>query len=91
MTPQQRADIAVLDAVTDQAKARRMIKCARYKRLNARRGELIYQHVPKTNAELVELQRVIFRIIDLAYPLPPPLTELDALEQKLLRSIVSES
>jgi len=82
LTAQQKTDIAALDRVQTQGGARRVVKRARFRRLNARRAELIRQDTPGTDPELAELQRVCLRIVDLAHPLPPA-PDLSALEQRL--------
>jgi len=83
MDEQLRRDVAALNKVATQARARRVIPRARYRRVNARRAELIYAHPAADDpraAELAELQEVTRRVIELAYPPPEP----SALEKMLL-------
>lgn len=70
MSPELEKDVAVLDAVRDQQHARRLVKRARYKRVNNRRVELIRAHADKDDPEYQELQRIVRKIVDLAHPLP---------------------
>ncbi len=89
MTPQLRKDINTLNRVTGEAKARRVIKRATYSRVNRRRAELIRAHIASHDTEeleeLSELQDVVGRIVNLAYPPPPRDPKIEALLQRLHR------
>jgi hypothetical protein len=74
MIPQLKKDVAALDAVRDQAHARRLVKRARYKRVNDRRCDLIVAGQTKDNPEYAELKRIVTKIVNLAFP-PPKINQ----------------
>jgi hypothetical protein len=85
MDPSLEADVRILNAVTTQESARRYVKRARYRRVNARRAELIYADTPADDPELRALQECTMRLVHLAYPLPVSDLgrKLDELEARL--------
>lgn len=83
MTPELAEDVRVLNRVRSQKRARIFLKRARYGRVNARRGELIRLKIrgllAEDDPEYVALDRCVFRLVELAYPLPEPDPRVQAL------------
>lgn len=77
------ADVAALDAITTQDAARNAIDGEVYRRVNRRRAEVILGPCPHDDPEFLDLQRCVFRVVDLAHPYPPITPKLEEIRKRL--------